>query len=87
MRDSRGIVKNIDILTSEIVEDVSERAEEDCDSSSDSVSENDARKMFQSRSIKDLSFGNFERFKLLNQESHIRAHFQSERLQTTNNVQ
>lgn len=46
MRDSRGIVKNIDILTSEIVEDVSERAEEDCDSSSDSVSENDARKMF-----------------------------------------
>ena len=61
MLDSRGIVKNIDILTSEVVEDVSNisRAEEDCESDSDSISDNDARKMFSSRSIKDLSLQNF----------------------------
>lgn len=77
MIDSRGIVKNIDILTSEIVENASNvsKAEEDCDSDSDSISDNDARKMFSSRSIKDLSLGNFQKFKLLNQESHVRSHF------------
>ena len=81
MLDSRGIVKNIDILTSEIVEDASNisRAEEDCESDSDSISDNDARKMFSSRSIKDLSLQNFQKFKLLNQESHVLRHFQSAR--------
>lgn len=45
MADSKGVVKNIDILTSEIVEDPSDevRAEEDCDSDSDTLSNIDAR--------------------------------------------
>ena len=46
-----------------------ERGEEDCDSDSDSVSDHDARKMFSNRSIKDLSLGNFQRFKVLNEET------------------
>ena len=59
-----------------MIEDVG--AEEDCDSDSDSMSDIDARKMFSNRSIKDLSLGNFQKFKLLNQDSQIRCHFSSE---------
>ena len=59
----------------------SARAEEDCDSESDNVSsDQDARKMFSNRSIKDLSLGNFQKFKLLNQDAQILGHFKSERL-------
>ena len=66
MLDSRGIVKNIEVLDSKSPD----QAEEDCESDSDSVSaDNDARKMFSNRSIKDLSLVNFQKFKLLNQES------------------
>lgn len=36
--------------------------------------------MFSNRSIKDLSLGNFQKFKILNQDSQIRSQFQSERL-------
>ena len=78
MADSRGIHKNIDILASEIVEDYSNRsvrAEEDCDSDSDSISDHDARKMFSNRSIKDLSLVNFQKCKILNQDSQIRGQF------------
>jgi len=68
LADSRGVVKYIDILASEVVEEISDssKAEEDCDSDSDSVPDHDARKLFSNRSIKDLSLGNFQRFKLLN---------------------
>ena len=38
------------------------RAEEDCDSDSDTLSNIDARQMFSNRSIKDLSLGNFKHF-------------------------
>ena len=43
-------------------------AEEDCNSDSDDnvESDQDARKMFSNRSIKDLSLGNFQKFKMLN---------------------
>lgn len=77
MADSKGVVKNIDILTSEIVEDPSDevRAEEDCDSDSDTLSNIDARQMFSNRSIKDLSFGNFKHFKLLNSEAELSGRF------------
>lgn len=89
MADSRGIVKNIDYLTSDVVEEDEcfsqgqsgpQRAEEDCESDSESPTENDARKVFSTRSIKDLSLSNFQRFKTLNQESQLRGHFQSERV-------
>ena len=60
----------------------SARAEEDCDSESDNVSsDQDARKMFSNRSIKDLSLGNFQKFKQLNEDSQIRGQFRSERIQ------
>ena len=66
MLDSRGIVQNVDVLDTRSPA----QAEEDCESDSDSVSaDNDARKMFSNRSIKDLSLVNFQKFKLLNQES------------------
>ena len=71
--DSQGVVKNIDILTSDVVDEQSvesnEAAEEDCSIDSDSNPENDARRMFSNRSIKDLSLGNFQKFKILNQDS------------------
>ena len=79
MTDSKGVIKNIDILTSEIVpEDYPSdevRAEEDCDSDSDTLSNIDARQMFSNRSIKDLSFGNFKHFKLLNSEAQLTGRF------------
>ena len=78
MADSKGVVKNIDILTSDIVEDPPSdevRAEEDCDSDSDTLSNIDARQMFSNRSIKDLSFGNFKHFKLLNSEAELSGRF------------
>ena len=79
--DSRGIVKNIDILTSEVIdEDADEpnRAEEDCGSDSDSLEGGfDARKMFSNRSIREISLGNLQQFKLLNQHSQVRSRFQS----------
>ena len=62
MADSRGVHKNVDVLVSEAIEDYSNksvRAEEDCDSDSDSISDHDARKMFSNRSIKDLSLVGF----------------------------
>ncbi len=68
MADSKGVVKNIEVLAcDDVIEDVS--GEEDCGSDSDSMSNIDARKMFSNRSIKDLSHGNFQRFKLMNQDS------------------
>jgi len=72
MPDSKGVVKNIDILQSEVLEDLSHDscAVEDCASDDqDSISDTVAHKMFSNRSIKEISLGNLQQFKLLNRES------------------
>ena len=46
MADSRGVVKNIDVLVDVAEDDEDVRAEEDCDSDSDTLSNMDARQQF-----------------------------------------
>ena len=86
MADSRGVVKNIDVLVDVAEDDEDVRAEEDCDSDSDTLSNMDARQQFQTRSIRDLSLGNFRHFKFLNSEEQLSGRFNSVKISPKANM-